>query len=406
MSQEWTAFFDTAVGGDWTTAKPLVRAKAHEFVAKWLIGDRELARKALISALSDDKLTEKELVGILAALAQSWENNSFFGNSFVQRILASLEDGDLTSREIAETAAEWTARRTTNDTLKQIIRSSADGHLSTNEIEQSIVDWLKRRGKTGLAQQVQQVLDAPQSLNLRSLVLMATAYLVSQGTLTQAGSTIDKQRSNLISAFNQLGDSGLIEIIQALVAGDDVKALILVLKDLGINADEALPKAILSGRLHDVLRELLVKSLARNIDGLKDGQPGDLADAIIGVFRGTVQIVIAQDERQELGMGQNEYKIYVRVRKLVYAAKLAVAGGPLVPTDAMAQPHVFAAAALKPETEIGTLAPQDKWPLLLDCLLKFKNVEFGSHGSVPANQELLASGIILLEVHKRIKSNA
>jgi hypothetical protein len=95
-----------------------------------------------------------------------------------------------------------------------------------------------------------------------------------------------------------------------------------------------------------------------------------------------VQLIPQQTEQEQLDMTDAQYAIWLRLRKLVYACKLALASGPIVPADALAQPHVFAAAALQTTTKLNSLASAKQLAQLLTYIWNFTRVEFGGdpHG--------------------------
>ena len=106
-------------------------------------------------------------------------------------------------------------------------------------------------------------------------------------------------------------------------------------------------------------------------------------------------------------MPDDQYCIWLRTRKVLCAAKLAVSGGSLIPTEAMARPHIFAAAAIAYETPVNCLCVGDEQcSLLCQYILRFARAEFREFGECitlpPMTPDELAEGQAAKEVHKSI----
>ena len=109
---------------------------------------------------------------------------------------------------------------------------------------------------------------------------------------------------------------------------------------------------------------------------ITEDQAEALAKTVVGILKGEVELIPKLTEQQALKMSDWEYSIWSRVRKILYAAKLAMSEAALVSTDPLAQPHVFAAAAIGKATSVGSLAEMDQWPILLEQIARFTYTEF------------------------------
>lgn len=381
MMLDWKFFLDQQLkdvlgGASWPPTSQDVLDKAHEQVAAWLAGDNAAIKKAVTDALSDDGLTEKELAGILTLVAQGWINDKFLGNDFVQRLLSALSDGKLSAGEIADVAAELVTRKINDDTLKQTIKSVSDGHLSRDEVESALLDWVKRKGPSGLDTKLKTVLDSPDPVNLRSVIMLAVSFLITDGKITNPISSVDKQIRGVADALKTYAGSDLVALIQALVNKDYVAAAKTVLAKLGLTIEDAVIQQILDGKFADVAQGFLKGALKRGITDISDEQAAGLADALIKIISGKMELIPAKNERGALQLDDWQYGVWIEVRKVLYAVKMAIGGGSTVPSDAMAQPHVFAAAAIGFGTPVKSLAPESRWQELLDMLQSFTYIEF------------------------------
>jgi hypothetical protein len=413
MAIDWKSFFDELVPEkSWKGVQQKVKDKAYDLVVQWIGGDRKTLVAAVKDALADGKLTDKEVIGVLSVVALDWvNNNSELGQSFAKDLLANLRDGELTATEVAEIAANWAATKlTANENLRDLIKAGVNGKLSKDEVKQAIFNWLEQRaGIPGLKDRLERILKSAKPVNLRSVVLIAASYLVAQGHLTKAGTTEEALVKDLVGALDGLGKSTLADALDALAGEDYAKAARLVLDELGLDDDNGiaglLMKMLLGEDADPAIAEFVAGALKRALkDGIDDKQASALAATLIGIVKGDIELIPAKTEselfRELYKIGSRDYALWVEVRKILYAAKLAVAGGSVVPADAMTRPHVFAAASISPETVIGTLADKKQWPMLLQCIFVFTRTTFGRrpHGEKyltesPVSANLLADGV-------------
>jgi len=382
MALDWKYFFDQHLkdvlgGASWPPSQQEILNMAHKQVAGWLAGDNAAIKKAITDALQDNSLTEKELAGILTLAAQNWLKDKFFGNDFVQRLIDALSDGKLSASEIADVAAELIAKRTDiGDPLKQLLKSAVDGHLSRDEIETALLVWVKQKAP-GLEVKLQQLLDSSDPVNLRSVIMLAVSFLIVEEKITNPVSTIDKQIKGVVDALKNYANGDLVDLIQALVDKNYVTAAKVVLKKLGVaTIEDAVIKQILDGKYAEVAQDFLAKALKREITGINEEQAAGLADAIIKIVSGKLELIPAKSEQESLQLNNWQYDIWIRIRKVLYAAKMALNRGAIVPSDPMAQPHVFAAASIRFDTPVNSLAPKADWQRLLDILKTFTYREF------------------------------
>jgi hypothetical protein len=95
----------------------------------------------------------------------------------------------------------------------------------------------------------------------------------------------------------------------------------------------------------------------------------------MGIITGRIGLIPEFDLRQYYAkvhrIAGNKYAVWQQVQRILYGAKLVIAGGAVVPVDAMAPPHVFAMVAIEPPVKLKTLAAEDNWGLLAECIFKF-----------------------------------
>ncbi len=353
----WSDFFKTVNIGDvWPPTKDNIKKQLYPLIATWVAGGSKTLEQAIKDALSDDKLTQPEMIGILVAVAQSRSDDKLLGSQFMKDLLDGLKDATLTPDEIAGVVASWVAGQVKDATLKQLIKAASDGHLSRDEVEEALLGWLNTHGGPSVATKLRKLLDSPQPVNLRAVIVLVTSFLIDAREITGAGSTIDKQIKDLVDTLGHLGNSALVDILAALAEKDYVKAARLTLKELDVDVADTIIAAAVHGKVEELGTELLQRILSKSIEGITKDQAIALAARIVDIVNGKEQLVPLEDEQQRLKLGDLQYALWLRVKRLLYAVKLAVKKDPLVSTDPQAQPHVFAAAAIAFDMKLVSLS--------------------------------------------------
>lgn len=419
MEIAWGEFFDDLVSDkSWKNAQKALKDQAYKLIGKWFGADHKVLADAVRDALDDEDLSDKEVIGILSVVALDWvENNSELGTSFARDLLANLRDGELTATEIAEAGANWVATRvTTNENLRDLVKAGVNGKLSTDKVKEALYDWLeKRSGVSGLKEDVEKLLKSAKPVNLRSVVLLTCAYLIKDGVLKKASVTEEGLIGDLVKALSNLGkSSSLSDVFKALAEEDYAAAARLVIDHLGMDDDNgiaALLLQMLAGKDVDgAVQDFVAGALKRKVDGITDKQAGALAKTMLDVLNGKVELIPAQTEKERYGFSGPYYELWVEVRHILYAAKLAVAAAPVVSTDPMSRPHVFSAASIGLDTKIGSLAKEEDWPKLLEFIFRFSAESFGrrQYGEKfltesPVNLDMVKLGATAERMHRNVR---
>jgi hypothetical protein len=210
MAIDWWKFFDGLVideDSSWKDVGGTVKKNAQDLLDKWLSGNRAALQAAVRAALKDKKLSPEEVVGILASIALVWaDEKSKLGDDTIKGLLNSLRDGELTPEEIALLAGNWIATYyTDNNNLQRLIQTAALGNLDTDKVFEALLDWLDQRsGKPELKERIKRLLTSAKPVNLRSLILITSAYLIHAGKLVNAGATHEKMVDDLVAVVAQL----------------------------------------------------------------------------------------------------------------------------------------------------------------------------------------------------------
>lgn len=408
MSVDWGKHFDALISDvGWKAVSGSVREKVYALVEEWIFGDRDALKGAVKAALKDKALGDEEMVGILAILALDWAGKkSELGETFLTDLVRSLTDGELTATEIAELAANWVATHvTTNETLRDLIKAAVNGNLSRLEVLDALFEWLEdRSGVAGLKRRVEKILKSAKPVNLRSLVLVTVSYLIKEGVLKKASITQEGLVEDLVKAIGKLDeDSPLVAVFEALAQEDYAGAAQQILGDLGIEDSGALVQGLVRIFLEEkpsaVIQDFLAGAIKRQLKGDVTGkQAAELAQTIVGIANGTIKLIPELEERQlfkaEFGIDEEKWPVWVETRNILYAAKLALAGGSVVSTDPMARPHVFAAATITPGTVLADLAEPADHQKLMRLVFTFTK---GVYGRLPRGEKYLTHGPISMD---------
>jgi hypothetical protein len=389
MAIDWKKHFDALVKDvEWDKAE--VKEKIYDAAVAWIGGDRKVLFDAIRKAIADEEITSQEVIGILAIVAQySVKGSKAFPQEFVDRLLASLEDNKLTPTEIAETAVNWLAvRKKLAPNVLDLLRAAVADRLNKDDVRDAILQWIEDKASKSLRDEIEAILKGKEPVNLRGLILLSAAFLIQEGKLTNAGSTDEDFIGDFKGALKKLGQSKLADALRSLAAKDYPTLARLVLVAIGVKDEngiaEPLARMLLGEKPDDIVREFMVKAIKRGIPGASDSQAASLTRAIIGLIKGDLKLIPEQTEKElyfkEYHIAPEEYPVWVEVRKILYTAKLALVGGPVVDTDPLAKPHVFATAVIAPDTEVGSLIEKSRWP---DLVTYIQNFTWSAYRSSP-----------------------
>jgi len=393
----WQNTFDSLVGGSWPNVSDTIKAAIHSRLAKLIAGDNAEFREALSNALADSAIDSTETKALLGHLLDDKAPSGLFNSSLLKELAEKLKDGDLTPDEITDACVEWVAKRFDKGSpAQELLKAARDGHLSKADVEQALYDWLKRTGNTDLADKLKQAFASGHPLTLRSTITLLCCYLLQKKGIKLEGTSHEAFVGSLTDALNALSiDPKIVSLLRALIARDFPKAAHTALDILGITLDEKWIQAAVKGAFGPVLKDELITLLRKWVPNLTESDARSLAETLIDLFKGTKKLIAEVDEQTALGFNDDDWKKVQRLRRVVYAALLAFNGGPVVPTAAMAQPHVFAAAQITVETPLKSLVSLPRLSTFRTFIVVFTRTEFSDPG-FDVNTATFQAGATLL----------
>ena len=286
----------------------------------------------------DGTLSNADLIQLLKLLVRRWTGQDITIDA-------------LDSKDIGQAAIAWAATRVADGPLRKLVANIADGTLSPSDFKASLISWVHQQAPQ-IEASFTTVINGP--VNTAGVVHLAVASLVASKRLATAGNSPAEQEAALLAAITGNTDPGFKKLITAIASGNWVLVAQQLLAQVGVKADEELLQKVFAGTGAPAI---LAKILGNAIPALDDAGSAALADTVISLFRGG-SLASAQSEQAAMGLDDREYAIYRALRRIFYAASLAAGGlGPVVPSAAMAQPHLFAMAAIQNNTLIKDLAP-------------------------------------------------
>lgn len=371
-------------GGSWPPDKKATRDAALELAGKWLSGEAPAVAPVLQAALTDGKLSKDESIALVSALVSTWSDRTPFGGAYTQQLLETLKDGELTVSEISSAVAGWVVRRTQNKNVQFFLREIADGKLSRDEVQELLLQLAQARKGKSAATALKSLLSGKVLLS-EVLLLLVSVRLGEQEA--DPGSTTDEALKTLQSYLQDTSTATLDDALDRLIAKDHaglaLGAIAAVVKgeDLGV----LLRKQVVEG-LRERLKKALTDELKNSVAGLNGEQADALVQTILDLWRGKRSLWAEQTELEAFTehYPAKMFGTWTRVRKVLYAAKWATQTDAVVPTDALARPHVFAAAEITPKTKLSTLATKGKTRVFVECVRRFCAIEFANDpGSGP-----------------------
>lgn len=363
MQNDWKDAFWKAVAPDnvGLGLPDALKQKVLEQAQGWLGEDRPQIAALLRSVLADGRLDKSDASALVSALVSRWSATSPFGHSFTQKLLATLDggsndDGELTLKEVAAAAAGWLSQQTDNQNLKQFIAEIADGALSVDQARDMLLAFVKDKLGEAKYGALAALLDG--KVLLADVLLLVTALRQADAP-ANPGSTLQDHLKTLLGYLQGSSTPALDKALQQVIEGRHAPlaaaALAAVMKGDDVTT---LFNKQLAQRLRTRLESALTDQLRQHIVGINDAQATALAQAIRALWSGEHKLWAEQTDEEEFiaaGLTKRQYPTWVRVRQVLYAVGESLRGGSVVPTDALARPHVFAAARIKTNTPLNSL---------------------------------------------------
>lgn len=366
-----------------------IKSEALARIKSWLDEDETQIAALLRGVLADGRLDKSDASALVSALVSRWSAASPFGHSFTQKLLATLDggpndDGELTLKEIAAAAAGWLSEKTDNQNLKQFIAEIADGALSVNQARDMLLAFVESKLGKARHDALAALLDG--QVLLADVLLLITALRQADAP-ANPGSTLQDHMSTLLGYLQGNSTAALNKALDQVIKGEyaplAAAALAAVMK--GDDVTKLFSKE-LTQRLRARLESALTDQLKEHVVGINDAQATALALAIRELWSGKRSLWAQQTDEEEFiaaGLTKRQYPTWVRVRQVLYAVSESLRGGAVVPTDALARPHVFAAARIKSTTPLNSLmASAGQEDVLVRRIKWFCAAEFsGERGS-------------------------
>lgn len=371
----------TALGGH--VPNDQLRQSVEDLILDLTLKDRRELGEKIREALADNRVSEQELIGLLAFWVGKWPPSKFFANDFVKQLAGSLQDGELTTSEIGDLISEWLANRLPDGgPVQQLLIDAVLGRLDEESIANAVFTYLERIGRKDVADVLRAVMESDEPVTLPAVIQIIVAVLIRENRVPNPGITVSTRNQAVVKALGLLpADSDTLAILEAISQKQYGKAAALAFASVGVTADEGLLQALLTGgdvsaELRRIAIEKLTPWIASKLEGETPDQAKQVAELVLDIISGKKPLVAAKTEQEELAMGDELYKAFCQVRRVLYAAIMATKGGARVGSAAMAQPNVFAAAAITDSTKVKDLVSSDQRLLFLYFSYRFMVVEF------------------------------
>lgn len=336
---------------------------------------------SLLKTLEDGQLADGELKGALLAAAAELAGDS----EVAEALRAALTDGRLGRDEAVSVVLSWGRRQIRDETLRGLF-SAMEGILrggTDRPRAQEILGRVLRAG--GLDDgTVQAVLTAVTdgSLDAAELLLILSTWSVAAGGGDVSQITAQLNPEDPLASAEVVLQGGLPQGAQGLVRkvldGDWLGVLSAILGTLELGLGGRLLRTLLGGRF----REQAVRELTKLLERAGLEQAGTVANAVVDIATGA-RSLFAEGEEADSGLDSPaEIALWREIRQVLYMARLATFGGPLVPTGPQDRPHIFAAAAIRFRTPLSALVPQgaddEARKRFCDTVTAFLDRQFGS----------------------------
>ncbi len=375
-----------------TTPTPgsVVAKRLDAVLSRWQSGELGEIAEVVSGIITSGAISDATLGKVIA----DWLHGRF-GNKVdrITALAADLQNG-LDLGNLKDLAVAWVLGNHTSSKIEEFLREvESRKALTASAVRDTLVDWLKKHGEASLADAADGLLASNRSDAKQALVQLFVSHLAGTGRVSLQFPSAAVVRDRLLLAIRELDgvDPRLVEALQGLADGDLKKATAGFLGVLGIGEDLDFLGS-LAKNLQQEARDQLTAVLKRAVMGISDAQAKSLAHALFEVAAGKRELLPAQSERDRLGLSEEGYSVWLGIQQVLYSASLAVRGGAIVSTSPMAQPHVFASAAIGFDTKLRSLADASKWGHLVRLVHSFTWAHFANHpgGIYVQGKELLS----------------
>jgi len=362
--------------GRWSGLSEAVRGLIYAKVAERLMEvDNGTVSAALLDALADGGLEKNEIKGALLIAAAERAG----GTEVAALLREALEAGPLNRQTAIRVIVAWGQSRIQDEALRSLFTELA-GIVGTGSGLNAgeILDRVLRPSGIDAAV-VGRVLGAVRDrrLDASEIVFLLTTLSAAAGgtaSLASTGTPLAKAEAVLQAGLPK----GAEALLRKIVEEDWLGVLSAQLGTLEVGVGGSLLKQLLGGEL----RGKAVSKLTELLEKAGLDEAGTVANAIVDIASGA-RSLFAEGEEADSGLRKPaEIALFREVRQVLYMAQLATFGGPIVPTEAMARPHIFAAAAIRFRTPLHDLVPADtteaKKDLFCDTATRFLDRRFGS----------------------------
>lgn len=380
----WQDSLGKILGPKWEDVPQAVRDIALAKVGSWMDTEESEYADIIMDALADKTPPLPVLAQLLATVIEHRAKPDDPLAPFVQRLLRDLDDGKITTKELAEVAAVWVNGHVTSPDLQSFVVLATTLPFEDGDIKEGILAWVHDRAGAALDADLRDAIDNRKALTTRDLALFLISALAQSKVFTTGHVDASGLKSALLEALESASATAklgpIIGIIKAFLADKPAEAVLIAVRYFGFVGDDSFVKALLG--ITDLKAEIF-KRLANVVSGL--GVPKAQAQALVTRFfeiaEGKAVLFTEHDERAEMdAITDVGYGLWLELRRVLFATKLAVAGGAVVPTDAMARPYVFAAADINwKKTRVKELAGSNL-PLFCTLATEFSAVQFGRFG--------------------------
>ena len=391
---------------------PQLTESVHRIIVEELVGsDTSTIGKALLQAISDDKLDENDLKEIV----KKWALAQTAGDVIAQELISDLDDGTLTPDEISKLVLHWTKRQVKDSAISTFLSLvvAADGTFTIDiaKAKAMLISYFK--AKSGLPPEVADpIAEALGNGKLDTQAVLAIlagwAAASDQERLSELLTRLKNEGKDtsdvpmvILSWLSGVDTDSLTTALKLLEKGDFINLLVLILGALDPNFAGSSLQLLLTGDI----KELIEKELTAALVHLHVDNATDLVKALEELAKGT-RLIFARPEAAKLSFGDvaGAVSVWHEIQEIIFYAQLFVGTGlsAIVSTDPAAKPHILEAAEITEDTPISKFvkdpSKQSQREEMANVLTKMVRVHFGDRlkpiGALLFAQEFFVTGTV------------